>query len=111
MKPRIGENRFGGESVTYEGIGAAKNWERIETFGGKLAENLTQAIARDILTYAMKNLRHYRITATVHDEIIIEADPDTSLEEICDVMGRVPPWAEGLVLRADGYTCDFYMKD
>ena len=111
VKPRLGVNKFGGESVTYEGIGSTKKWERIETFGGKGAENLTQAIARDVLMYAMKTLRNCRIVAHVHDELIIEADPRTSLEEICEQMSRVPPWAEGLVLRADGYICDYYKKD
>ena len=103
-------NRFGGESVTYEGTGTAKKWERIESYGSKYVENIVQATSRDILMYAMKTLRHCRIVAHVHDEIIIEADPGTSLEEICERMGRTPPWAEGLVLKADGYVCDYYMK-
>ena len=111
VKPRIGENRFGGESVTYEGVGVTKKWERIETFGGKLVENITQATSRDILMYAMKTLRCCSIVAHVHDELIIEADPRMSLEVLCQQMSRIPPWAEGLVLRADGYVCDFYMKD
>lgn len=111
VKPRIGENRFGGESVVYEGVGSTKKWDWIESYGPKFVENIVQATARDILMYAMKTLRGFRIVAHVHDEIVIEADPDTSLDEICAAMGRVPPWAEGLVLRADGYTCDFYMKD
>ncbi len=110
VKPRMGENRFGGESVTYEGIGATKKWERIETFGAKTVENLVQGTARDILMYAMKTLRHCSIVAHCHDEIIIEADPRMSLEAVCEQMGRTPPWAEGLVLRADGYVCDFYKK-
>ena len=111
VKPRIGENRFGGESITYEGVGSTKKWERLETFGGKLVENITQAIARDILLYAMNTLRDYRIVAHVHDEVIIEASSETSLGTICEMMGRVPKWADGLILRADGYICDFYMKD
>ena len=111
VKPRMGENRFGGESVTYEGVGSTKKWERIESYGPKIVENIVQATSRDILMYAMKNLREYRIVAHVHDEIIIEANPEVSLETVCKEMGRVPPWAEGLILRADGYTCDFYMKD
>ena len=111
VKPRIGRNRFGGESVTYEGIGGTKKWERIESYGPKFVENIVQGTSRDILMYAMKTLRCCRIVAHVHDELIIEADPRESLEVICKQMGRVPPWANGLVLRADGYVCDFYMKD
>ena len=111
VKPRIGENRFGGESVTYEGVGGTKKWERIESYGPKFVENIVQATARDILMYAMKTLRHCEIVAHVHDEIIIEADPRMSLNVLCEQMGRVPPWAEGLLLRADGYICDFYKKD
>lgn len=111
VKPRIGENRFGGESVTYEGVGGTKKWERIESYGPKFVENIVQATARDILMYAMKTLRCYEIVAHVHDEIIIEADPRMSLDILCEQMGRVPPWAEGLLLRADGYVCDFYKKD
>ena len=111
VKPRIGENRFGGESVTYEGVGSTKKWERIESYGPKFVENIVQATSRDILMYAMKTLRFCSIVAHVHDELIIEGDPRMSLEAVCEQMGRVPPWADGLVLRADGYTCDFYMKD
>lgn len=111
VKPRIGENRFGGESVTYEGVGGTKKWERIESYGPKFVENIVQATARDILMYALKTLRCCEIVAHVHDEIIIEADPRMSLEVLCEQMGRVPPWAEGLLLRADGYVCDFYKKD
>ena len=111
VKPRMGENRFGGESITYEGVGSTKKWERIESYGPKFVENIVQATSRDILMYAMKTLRCCSIVAHVHDELIIEADPKVSLEAICEQMGRVPPWAEGLVLRADGYVCDFYMKD
>lgn len=110
IKPRIGENRFGGESVTYEGVGATKKWERIESYGPKFVENIVQAIARDILMYAMMNLKDYRIVAHVHDEVIIESD-NASLEEIIGVMRQVPPWANGLLLDADGYTCEFYKKD
>ncbi len=111
VRPRIEENGFGGESVTYEGIGATKKWERLESYGPKFVENITQATARDILLYAMKTLRHCRIVAHVHDELIIEADPAMSLDAVCEQMGRTPPWAEGLALRADGYICDFYKKD
>ena len=111
VKPRIGENRFGGESVTYEGIGATKKWERLESYGPKFVENIVQALSRDILCYAMKTLRNCNIVAHVHDEIIIECRPDTSLAAICEQMGRTPPWAKGLILRADGYETQFYKKD
>ena len=111
VKPQIGTNRFGGESVTYMGIGGTKKWERIESFGGKWVENIIQAISRDILMYAMNTLRQYRIVATVHDEIIIECPNDTSLDYICKQMSITPPWAEGLILNADGYECQFYKKD
>lgn len=111
VKPRMGENKFGGESVTYEGVGSTKKWERLESYGPKFVENIVQATSRDILMYAMKTLRCCSIVAHVHDEIIIEADSRMSLEVVCEQMARVPKWAEGLLLRADGYTCDFYKKD
>lgn len=111
VKPRIGENRFGGESVTYEGVGSVKKWERLESYGPKFVENIIQGMARDILCYSMKTLRCCDIVAHVHDELIIEADMQMSLEAVCEQMGRTPPWAEGLLLRADGYTTDFYRKD
>lgn len=111
VKPRIGENKFGGESVTYEGIGGTKKWERLESYGPKFVENVVQATSRDLLMNAMKNLKGSSIVAHVHDELIIEADPGASLETVCQQMAIVPPWAEGLILRADGYTCDFYKKD
>ena len=111
VKPRIEENRFGGESITYGGVGANKKWQRLETYSGKLVENIVQAIARDLLFHAMKTLSHCFIVAHIHDEIIIECSPDVSLDVICEQMARVPKWAEGLLLRADGYECDFYKKD
>ena len=111
VKPRIGENRFGGESVTYEGVGGTKKWEQIESYGPKFVENIVQAISRDILCYAMRTLSHCRICAHVHDELIIECRKDASLDAVCEQMGRTPPWAEGLVLRADGYETQFYKKD
>lgn len=111
VKPRIGENRFGGESVTYEGVGGTKKWERLESYGPKFVENIVQALSRDILCYAMKTLRCCSIVAHVHDEIIIEADPKVSLGAVCEQMGRTPPWAKGLILRADGYETPFYKKD
>lgn len=111
VKPRMGENKFGGESVTYEGVGTTKKWERLESYGPKFVENIIQGIARDILVYAMKTLRNCEIVAHVHDEIIIEADKRMSLDVVCEQMGRTPPWASGLILRADGYECEFYKKD
>ena len=111
VKPRIGENQFGGESVTYEGIGATKKWERLESYGPKFVENIVQGTARDILCYAMQTLRHCAIVGHVHDELIIECRKDVSVDAICQQMGRTPSWAEGLILRADGYECEFYQKD
>lgn len=110
VKPRMGINQFGSESVTYEGVGATKKWERLESYGPKFCENAIQAIARDILMYVMQTLRNCSIVAHVHDELIIEADRRMSLSAVCEQMGRTPPWAKGLLLRADGYECDFYQK-
>ena len=111
VKPRLGDNKFGGESVTYEGVGATKKWERIESYGPKFVENIVQAVSRDIFCYAMRTLRNYRICGHVHDELIIECPIDTNVSEICEMMGRTPPFAKGLPLRADGYECNFYKKD
>lgn len=111
VKPKIGENQFGGESVTYEGVGSTKKWERLESYGPKFVENIVQATARDILCYSMRTLKDYSVVMHIHDELVIEADPETSLQDICEMMGKTPPWANGLKLRADGYICDFYMKD
>lgn len=111
VKPRIGVNMFGGESVTYEGIGSTKKWEKLESYGPKFVENIVQGIARDILCYAMNTLCEYEIVAHIHDEFIIEADKDIQLKKVCELMGRTPPWAQGLLLRADGYECEFYKKD
>ena len=111
VKPKLGTNQFGSECITYEGIGSTKKWERLETYGPKLVENIVQATARDILCYAMRTLSHCFITMHIHDELVIEADPRMSLEAVCEQMGRTPPWAEGLKLRADGYETPFYKKD
>ena len=111
VKPRIGENRFGGESVTYMGVGGTKKWERLESYGPKFVENIVQGTARDILCYAMQTLKNCSIVAHVHDEIIIEADRWMSVAAVCEQMGRTPPWVKGLKLRADGYECEFYQKD
>lgn len=110
VKPRMGVNQFGSDSVTYEGINNNK-WTRIESYGPKFVENIVQAISRDILAYSMRTLSHCFICGHVHDELIIECSKDVSLEAICEQMGRTPPWIKGLLLRADGYECDFYKKD
>ena len=111
VKPRIGENKFGGSCITYEGVGSTKKWERLDSYGPKFVENIVQATARDILCYAMQTLRRCSIVMHIHDEIVIEADPHMSLSSACEQMGRTPPWAKGLQLRADGYETDFYKKD
>ena len=111
VKPKIGENRFGGDCITYEGVGGTKKWERLESYGPKFVENIVQATSRDILCYAMKTLRCCSIVMHIHDELVIEADRRMSLQAVCDQMGRTPPWASGLQLRADGYETDFYKKD
>lgn len=111
VKPKVGTNKFGGECITYEGVGATKKWERLESYGPKFVENIVQATARDILCYAMRTLRCCSIVMHIHDELVIEADPRMSLEVVCEQMGRTPPWAKGLLLRADGYVTPFYKKD
>ncbi len=111
VKPKIGENRFGGGCITYEGVGGTKKWERIDSYGPKFVENIVQATSRDILCYAMQTLRCCSIVMHIHDEVVIEADRRMSLQAVCDQMGRTPPWAKGLQLRADGYETDFYKKD
>ena len=111
VKPKMGTNKFGGDSVTYEGVGSTKKWERIESYGPKFVENIVQAVSRDILMYAIRTLSHCFIIGHVHDELIIECGMDVSLDAVCDQMGRTPPWIEGLNLRADGYETMFYKKD
>ena len=111
VKPKIGTNKFGGECITYEGVGATKKWERLDSYGPKFVENIVQATARDILCYAMRTLRCCSIVMHIHDELVIEADPCISLDAVCEQMGRTPPWAKGLLLRADGYATPFYKKD
>ncbi|WP_418527044.1 DNA polymerase [Longicatena caecimuris] len=111
VKPKIGTNKFGGSCITYEGVGSTKKWERLDSYGPKFVENIVQATARDILCYAMKTLRCCSIVMHIHDELVIEANPKVSLDAICEQMGRTPPWAKGLLLRADGYTTPFYKKD
>jgi len=111
VKPKIIEDHVGNESITYEGVGTAKKWERIESYGPKFVENIVQAISRDILAYAMHNLRDYPIVMHIHDELVVEAENNDEIKEICTKMGQVPQWANGLILRADGYDTPFYMKD
>lgn len=111
VKPKMGENQFGGESVTYEGTGTAKHWERLESYGPKFVENIVQAISRDILAYSMRQLSKFKIVGHVHDEVIIECDQDQDLEEISTLMGIAPDWMSDINLRADGYECSFYQKD
>ena len=111
VKPKMGTNKFGGESVTYEGVGSTKKWERIESYGPKFTENVVQAISRDILMYAMRTLSHCFIVGHVHDELIIECSMDVSPDAVCEQMGKTPPWIKGLNLRADGYETMFYKKD
>lgn len=111
VKPKVGTNKFGVECITYEGIGSTKKWERLDSYGPKFVENIVQATARDILCYAMRTLRCCSIVMHIHDELVIETDPRMSLEAVCEQMGRTPPWAKGLLLRADGYATPFYKKD
>ena len=111
VKPKVGTNKFGGECITYEGISSTKKWERLDSYGPKFVENIVQATARDILCYAMRTLRCCSIVMHIHDELVIEADPHMSLDAVCEQMGRTPPWAKGLLLRADGYATPFYKKD
>ena len=111
VKPKIGTNKFGGECITYEGVGGTKKWERLDSYGPKFVENIVQATSRDILCYAMKTLRCCSVVMHIHDELVIEADPRMSLEAVCEQMGRTPPWAKDLQLRADGYETEFYKKD
>ena len=110
VKPRIEGNQYGGESITYMGNDASKKWSRIESYGPKIVENITQAVSRDVLAHAMKSLSQYAIVGHVHDELIIECPQDTSLEQVCEIMGQTPPWLPGIDLRADGYQCPFYQK-
>lgn len=111
VKPKLGTNQFGSECITYDGIGGTKKWERLETYGPKLVENIVQATSRDILCYAMRTMSHCFITMHIHDELVIEARPGVDLKGLCEQMGRTPPWANGLKLRADGYETMFYKKD
>lgn len=110
VKPRIGMNQFGSDCITYMGLDSTRHWSRIQTYGPKIVENITQAICRDILCNAMQNLQDTFICAHIHDELVIECRESVSLDEICERMGKTPDWIPGLLLRADGYTCDWYKK-
>lgn len=111
IKPRIGENQYGGESVTYMGIGSTKKWERIESYGPKFVENIMQAVSRDLLCFAMRNLSHCFICGHVHDELIIECSKDVSVDAISSIMSRIPEWTPNILIRCDGYETPFYKKD
>ena len=111
VKPRMGENRFGGEAVTYEGVGGTKKWERIESYGPKFVENIVQAVSRDLLCFAMRNLSHCFICGHVHDELIIECSQDVDYKSICNIMSRSPDWMPDILIRGDGYETPFYKKD
>lgn len=111
IKPRIGENKFGGESVTYEGISSTKKWEHLESYGPKFVENIVQAISRDLLMNAMKNLPGALICGHVHDELLIECKEEVSLDDVCKAMAHSPEWFPDILLRADGYITSFYKKD
>lgn len=110
---RITKNRFGKDSIAYQGQGLNRGLTTLETYGGKLVENITQAVARDLLAHALANVQAagHAITMHIHDEIVVDAPPATSLREVVDLMTRAPRWADGLPLAANGYECSFYMKD
>ncbi len=111
VKPKMRENQFGGESVTYEGITTGKKWDRIESYGPKFVENIVQAISRDLLAYAMQLLGNEKIVGHVHDEVILEAKSSQMVGEISALMANTPAWMNDINLRADGYECQFYQKD
>ena len=115
MKPGLGQNRFGGTSITYWGISSGRKWGRLETYGGKLTENIVQAVARDLLVTGMKNVAEagHQIVMHVHDEIVIDEPLDSgfTVKDACQLMSRLPGWAKGLPLTADGYECSYYRKD
>ena len=111
VRPRIGENRFGGESVTYMGVDSTHHWAEIESYGPKFVENIVQGIARDVLCFALHNIREYGVVAHIHDEALCDVPPSVTVEEVADKMAIVPPWAKGLILRADGYSCSYFQKD
>lgn len=115
VKPGIGVNRFGGTSITYWGQGVSRKWQKLETYGGKLVENIVQAIARDLLAEAITRIEKagHRIVMHIHDEVVIDEPINSSITvaDICALMNELPEWAEGLPIDAAGYECDFYQKD
>ena len=112
-QPKIGINSFGSESITFMGINTVKKWDRIETYGAKLVENIVQATSRDLLAETMRRLEatDNPIVMHIHDEAVIDAPADRSLEKIVKIMTEVPAWADGLILNAAGFVSDFYKKD
>lgn len=114
VKPRMGVNKYGRDGLTYEGVGENKKWERMDTYGPKLVENIVQGTSRDILAEAMMRLNKagFSIVFHVHDEAVLEVpEGKSSVEEVCRIMAEPPSWVHGLPLRADGYECQFYKKD
>ena len=111
VKPQIGVNKYDNDCVTYMGVNDAKKWARIQTYGAKIVENIVQGLSRDFLAYSLQTLRNCEIIAHIHDEIVLEASPNMSLEEVCQQMSRMPSWAAGLELRVEGFECEFYQKD
>ena len=107
---RLGTNKFGNDCITYYGLGPTKKWEKLETSPGRLVENIVQATARDVLCYALHNLRDYPVVMHIHDEIVVEDDGSLTLDELSAIMGQTPPWASGLLLRADGDEMKYYQK-
>ena len=112
-KPKIYRNDYGRDEISYMGVDSTKKWGSIDSYGPKFVENIIQAMSRDILAEAMERLEAagYDIVMHVHDEAVIEAPKDASLEDACQIMSKAPDWTPGLILNAAGYECDFYQKD
>lgn len=106
---KMGER--GHKAITYMGVGATKKWERIESYGPKFVENIIQAVSRDILCHAMKNLQGRYICGHVHDELIVECPETTQVYEITETMSETPNWMPDLNLKADGYETYWYKKE
>ena len=115
VQPGIGVNRFGGASITYWGQGVSRKWQKLETYGGKLVENIVQATARDLLAEAITRIENagHRIVMHIHDEVVIDEpiNSGVTVADICALMNELPEWAAGLPIDAAGYKCGFYMKD
>lgn len=114
VKPKLQPNRFGRLSITYEGLGQNNKWSRIETYSGKLVENITQATARDLLAEAMWRIEKagLDIVGHVHDEVILEVPEDgVAVDDVCQIMNQNPKWADGIVLNSAGYQGSYYFKD